>query len=328
VTGRRIVVVHGEGSMRAHLGELLTREGYSVESLDSTYRCMARVVDEPADLVVLGLAGLADVELQLIAALAEERKPPRILVTFPASLREFASRALAAGADAYLLEPFYAPELSRLASSLLRPAEPAPAPAPPRRSPEPLRRLAREVAHAVNNPLQVVRLLLEKKSVTKKELEEGLPPQLARVDEVIGRLRSFGAMQSGATKEVEAEEVARAAAANAGIEIETSGRTRVRVDETMYRAGLEALFAALLERDGTIAATMADGEVKVAVDAGKFEGEEPLELVDAVFVVTDGRELRSGLALPRWMLEEQGSGLVVTREGERYLFRATAPASS
>jgi DNA-binding response OmpR family regulator/molybdopterin converting factor small subunit len=324
VTGGRIVVVHGTGSVRAHLGELLTRDGFSVESLDSTYRCMARVVDEPADLVVIGLAGLAEVELELIPSLREEKTPPRILVTFPASLRETASRALAAGADAYLLEPFYASELLRLASSLLQsPAAPAPTAGA---DPEPLRRLAREVAHAVNNPLQVVRLLLEKKNVTKKEIEEGLPPQLERVDEVIGRLRSFGASRTGPASRVEAEEIAKQAAGDAGIKLESSGHTLIRVDEATYRAGLGAMFAALRERDPKLAATMEDGEVRVAVNEDAFEGEEPLKLGDAIFVIGAGRDLRTGLALTRWLLEEQGGRLSIEHEGAAFVFRATPPS--
>ncbi|MHC4939047.1 MAG: ANTAR domain-containing protein [Planctomycetota bacterium] len=321
VTGGRVVVVHGTGSVRAHVGDLLTRDGYSVESLDSTYRCMARVVDEPADLVVLGLAGLAEVELELIPALREETDAPRILVTFPAAQRETASRALAMGADAYLLEPFYAGELLRLASSLL--ATPESPPSVEVADPEPLRRLAREVAHAVSNPLQVVRLLLEKRNVTKKEIEEGLPPQLERVDEVVGRLRTFGSTEAGPASRAEAEELAARAADAAGVKLESSGHTIIRVDEAMYRAGLEALFAALLERQPKLSATMKDGVLRVPVNEDAFEGEEPLRLGDAIFVVGAERELRSGLALTRWLLEEQGGKLSIEHEGAAYVFRVS-----
>lgn len=317
MTGGRIVVVHGTGSVRAHLGELLTREGYAVESLDSTYRCMARVVDEPARLVVVGLAGLAEVELQLIGSLKEERRPPRVLVTFPNAMREMASRALATGADAYLLEPFYAGELLRVVKSLLSSPE-----APPGKpDPEPLRRLSREVAHAVGNPLQIARLLLEKKSVTKKEIEEGLPPELDRVDEVIGRLRRFGATRAGPAEAVEAEKAAKRAAAGLDVKLDAIGSTSIEVDEGVYRAGLEALFAALKERADELDATMRDGELRVAVDAAAFGDEEPRKLLDMVFVVTDERALRSGLAPARWLLEEQGLELSVAREGGAFVFR-------
>jgi hypothetical protein len=235
-------------------------------------------------------------------------------VTFPSSLREVASRALALGADAYLLEPFYAPELLRLATSLLQ-GKPAPAsPAPPA-DPEPLRRLAREVAHAVNNPLQVARLLLEKKNVTKKEIEEGLPPQLERVDEVVSRLRTFGALEPGPPERAVAEEIAEEAAEAAGVPLEVTGRTPVRVDRALVRGALEALFGALFERSERVAGTMEEGVLRVALDEGAFEGEEPVKLRDAVFVVTANRELRSGLALPRLALAEHGGELTVEKKG-------------
>ncbi|MEM8882770.1 MAG: hypothetical protein AAGD14_01720 [Planctomycetota bacterium] len=325
MTGGRVVVVHTTGSVRAHLGELLTREGYSVESLDSTYRCMARVVDDPADLVVVGLAGLAESELELIPALREESEPPRILVTFPPSLREVASDALTRGADAYLLEPFYGSELVRLTASLLQNGAAPPATPETITDPEPLRKLAREVAHAVNNPLQVARLLLEKKNVTKKELEEGVPEQLARVEDVVGRLRTFGATESGPRSRADLNDLARAAAAEVGIELTAEGRAPVLVDEAMARAALEALFATVKERVEDCKAEASNGHVRLAVDATAFEDDDIRTLTDAVFVVDPQRGLRAGLALPRWLLEEQGGSLAIDTEGAALVFRASLP---
>jgi hypothetical protein len=36
--------------------------------------------------------------------------------------------------------------------------------------------------------------------------------------------------------------------------------------------------------------------------------------------------LRSGLALPRWLLEEQGGALRIERDGDAWLFRVTPPS--
>ena len=155
---------------------------------------MARAVAEPANLVVIGLAGLADAELAVITALKAEPNPPRIVITFATNRRELAVQALEAGADAYLLEPFYAAEVRQIASGVLGASQGEPIAETKNRTqtePGPLRSLAHEVAHAVNNPLQIVRLLLDKKNVTKKQLEDELPPQFERIDRVIGMLREY-----------------------------------------------------------------------------------------------------------------------------------------
>jgi len=341
LAGGRVVVVHGTGSVRAHLAELLTRDGFSVESIDSTYRCMARVVDDPADLVVIGLAGLADVELELIASLCEEEHAPRILVTFPPSLREMASRALSMGADAYLLEPFYTTELQRVAASLLHTPEVAPpqvAPAPPVTPALPgadaLQHLAHEVAHAVNNPLQILRLLLDKKGVTKKEIEEGVPPQVERIEQVVGLLREFGAVGRGDPQSVAVEAAARRAGEAVGVRVESHNVPAARVDEANYTTALTALFRAIADRVGKDAALVArqsggGGEVTVrlSVAAEAFGTEAIDDLENAIFVVGPERRILPGLALPRLLLEESGGRLEVDSHGDVVTFRATVPSA-
>ena len=335
LAGGRVVVVHGTGSVRAHLAELLTRDGYSVESIDSTYRCMARVVDDPADLVVLGLAGLADVELELIASLREEEAAPRILVLFPQSLRELAARALSLGADAYLLEPFYTTELQRVAASLMRgPAVAAPAVQPPPSRADALQHLAHEVAHAINNPLQILSLLLGKKGVKKEEIVEGIPPQLERIEQVVGLLREFGAVSPGDARTVDAEPAARRAAEAAGVAIEAHNVPAAHVDEANYTAALTALFKAIQDRVGEGTSLVAQqsgggGEVTVrlTVAADAF-GDETIEhLEDAVFVIGSERRILPGLALPRLLLEEFGGRHEVDSQGDDVTFRATVPSA-
>jgi len=332
----RVVVVHGTGSVRAHLAELLTRDGYSVESIDSTYRCMARVVDDPADLVILGLAGLADVELELIASLREEEAAPRILVLFPQSLRELAARALSLGADAYLLEPFYTTELQRVAASLLqtpRAATPPVLAAAPARA-DALQHLAHEVAHAINNPLQILSLMLDNKDIKKAEILKGLPPQLERIEQVVALLREFGAVSRGDPKRVQAEPAARRAGEAAGVRIEAHNVPAARVDEANYTTALTALFQAIQDRVGDDTSLVAQqsgggGEVTVrlTVASDAFGDETIDDLENAVFVVGPERRILPGLALPRLLLEESGGRLEIDSQGDDVTFRATVPSA-
>lgn len=329
----RVIVVHGTSSVRAHLAELMTREGYSVESIDSTYRCVARAVDDPADLVVIGLAGLAEVELELIPALCQEKDAPRILVTFPQSLREMAARALAMGADTYLLEPFYVEELKRVTTTLLSPTAEPPKDAPaPKPSPEAMQRLAHEVTHAINNPLQIVRLLLDKKNVTKKEIEEGLPPQLERIEQVLELLREFGAAGPGQPRRVPAGPPAQRAAEATGVELQAGDVPAARVDEANYTTALTALFQAVQRRVTTslVAQQSARGSeisVRLTIAADAF-GPDELDALDAaVFVVGPEREILPGLALSRMLLEETGGRLEINRSGSEVTFRAIVPTA-
>jgi len=334
LAGGRVIVVHGTGTVRAHVAELLTRDGYSVESVDSTYRCMARMVDDPADLVVLGLSGLADIELELIPSLLEEESPPRILVMFPQSLRERASHALSLGADTYLLEPFYTTELQRMVASLLQ-GSPVVAPRiVGATQPEALQRLAHEVAHAINNPLQIVQLLLDKKNVTKKEIEEGLPAQLERIEQVVGLLRDFGAAGPGQPRRVAAGPPAQRAAEATGIEIQAADVPAARVDEANYTAALTTLFQAVRQRtksDTPLVArqTGEAGEVTVRLTvAADALGDEELDSLDeSVFVVGPERQILPGLALARILLEESGGRLEIEREGNDVTFRASVPSA-
>ena len=111
VAGARVLILHESERTRSLLADLLVREGLSVEAVESSFDCMARFVEHPADLVVAGLGGMTEAELGLFKTLKKEVRRPRILAAFPSSSRDFAVRALEAGADAYVLEPFYPAEI-------------------------------------------------------------------------------------------------------------------------------------------------------------------------------------------------------------------------
>jgi DNA-binding response OmpR family regulator len=308
----RVIVVHESGGSRALLSELLTREGLRVEALESTFRCIARYVEQPADLVLLGLGGVRASELDLIPVLKREDPPPRVVVTFPSPRRDLAVRALEAGADGYLLEPFYARELTAVVLAQLAPRAPAAATATataPPDAPAPVSHLAREVAHAINNPLQVIGLLLEKDKVTKRELAAGLPPHLARIREVVRLLKEFGSVAPAQPARGDPGPVVAEVAAARGIPLDDAGAGEALFDPRQLRDAVDALFAAVAGRVEAPAATLR-GEtngVVLAVDAPP----DAAALLDAVFTVDPDRDVVPGLARARELFRAQGGSLEV-----------------
>ncbi|MHC4930612.1 MAG: response regulator [Planctomycetota bacterium] len=323
---RRALVVHAVAGVRSYLAELLSREGFKVEAVDSTFRCMARFVEQAADLVVLGVGGIAESELELVRALKREKSPPRVLVTFPTIKRDLAVRALDAGADAYVLEPFYADELLGTVRGLSA--------SPARTGSEPgLGELALEVAHAIGNPLQVLTLLLGKDRVTKRELTTGIPPHVERMQSVIDHLREFAAMaEASPADRVDLVPVVEGAARDAELGFECAETALVvSADQRGYVAALGAIFRAAHVRAGEAAAVdlAKDGGsavVRVALPASRLAGEEPERLPDLIFVVGPERDILPGLALARALLERQGGSLHVERSGSQVLLIAKIPA--
>jgi DNA-binding response OmpR family regulator len=294
----RILLVHESAGTRALLADLLTREGLDVEAVDSTYACIDRFVDAPADVVLVGLAGIDESELDLIPALKREERPPRVLVSFPGPRREMAVRALAKGADGYVLEPFYRDEVAGLVRGQL-PRDAGPYYA--------LSHLAREVAHAVNNPLQVLALLLMKEKVTKQELLNAIPEQTARIEAVVRHLREFGAVPMSKPAPHDVRPLVEAA----GIELEPGEPAVALVDPATFPAALQALREAILARTkeegvrGQLSGTGAGVTLRIAVPQEAFSGESVPTLLDSVFVVSESREVLPGLARARALLEGQ-----------------------
>ncbi len=318
------MVVHESRATRALLVEVLSREGLRVDAVASTFECMARFVDEPADLILLGLLGLATAELQLVRTLKDEKRPPRILVTYPSPKRDLSVLALRAGADGYLLEPFYPEEVTAVVRGQLAPFQ-------PRAATGPVRHLAREVAHAVNNPLQVLRLLLDKERVTKKELMDGLPDPLERVQQVVSLLRDFGSTAEPNLMATNPAPLLEAAANAVGIGFEAHETESVRIDATQFEAALSGLFEGLklrcedFEPTARLSAESDSAAIRIVVPAEPFEQEGANALLDAVFAVRPDRSVRPGLALPRALLESMNGSLSVVSDEARLVFVARVP---
>jgi DNA-binding response OmpR family regulator len=323
----RVLVVHESGATRSLITALLTAEGLHVEAIESWYQAISRFVDEPADLVLLGLAHVQEPELELIRALKREERSPRILVTFPSPLRDLAVRALVTGADGYVLEPFYGDELVGVVRGQMVATE-APDGA------EALAQLAQETAHAVGNPLQILTLLLQKERVTKKELMAGIPEHLARVEAVVGHLRAFGAVGDARPEPRDLRPLVERAAADAGFGYDTQAVPLALIDVTLYSDAVAALLQAVaLRTEGaelTVRLVAEENAVALRLPVARdaFADEETGTLLDAVFVVRPDRQVFPGLARARLMLERQDGSLAVEQKGAELILVARVPLAS
>jgi signal transduction histidine kinase len=171
--------------------DALSHEGILVTTAPDVFSAVSRLTSTPADAVVLSLATLDERDLDVLRFFRERRPPLFILASFPPERRELAVKALAKGADAYLLEPFYLGEFLDLVRRGLErlPARQAPPDArPPRAVERELERLSGGVAHAINNPLQILKLLLSDGTVSDAaEFQQ----EITRIHDVADELLAF-----------------------------------------------------------------------------------------------------------------------------------------
>jgi DNA-binding NarL/FixJ family response regulator len=328
----RVLVVHESGATRALLSDLLTQEGLRVEGVETTYQAMVRQVDDPAELVILGLGGLDERELEFIPTLRREDPPPKVLVTFASPRRDLAVTALTMGATGYALEPFYGNEIVGLVRGQLRGETPAGANADAAGPHALIARLAHEIAHSIGNPLQIASLLLEKDKVTKRELTDGLPPNLARIDAVVRHLRGFANVPAAQTTAGDPVPVVATAAAKANVTVEGAGAGAgagagvpdARFDPALLAEALDGVFAAVRARMDPAAPLSArldaDGDtVRLRLDLPRatFSGETLADLTTLPFSVRGDRDVLPSLARPRALIDAMGGSLALEQRGER-----------
>jgi len=185
-----VLLVMRSGPARVSAADALRGAGYRVRTAREPYEGTARFVEKPADLVVLSLAGFRRRDTAFLSAVKRRSPSARILLLVPEGRRATALDALQAGADAYALEPFYPAELTALAAALLSGREDA----PDEDAPRALSRLAGEVAHAINNPLQILALLGEAADVSD-ETRDALGQEVGRIQAVMRILARFGLLR-------------------------------------------------------------------------------------------------------------------------------------
>ncbi len=184
------------GPSRAAAAEALRGAGYRVRGAREPYEGTARFVERPSDLVVVSLAGFRRRDRAFLGAVKKRAPTARILLLVPEGRRGTAVSALQAGADAYVLEPFYPAELTAVAAALLQRGSEEPTEDTPRA----LGRLAGEVAHAINNPLQILALLGESADVGA-ETRTALAQEVGRVQGVMRILSRFGVLRRPQTSQ-------------------------------------------------------------------------------------------------------------------------------
>ncbi len=181
------LLVMGKGPGRKSAARALRRAGCTVRAAREPYEGTARFVEQPSDLVVLSLENFRRRDAGFVSTVRKRAPHTRILLLMPEGERRAALRALTAGADAYVHLPFYDKELTLVARRLL---VPAPAAAAPATDTGALSRLASEVSHAVNNPLQVLSLLGE--GDVPQAHRDKLQAEVRRVRDVVDILGDFG----------------------------------------------------------------------------------------------------------------------------------------
>ena len=181
-----VLLVYPPGATRRAMEDALSAEGINCVVADGVLRAVTRFSESPADLVVLGLRNLADRDLDVLGVLRERSPGVHVLLAFPSSVRERAVKALASGADCYILEPFY---LSEFVELVRRGLERARLRADDRGDAEP-ERLAVAVAEVINNRLQILELLLTDFAEGATEPEE-IRDETYRIKEVAEELLAF-----------------------------------------------------------------------------------------------------------------------------------------
>lgn len=156
----RVLIVYPPGATARGMADALASDGVASDTADNVYRAVSAFTANRPDLVVLGLAGLDDRDLEAIRVLREISPEVYLLLAFPSGHRDRAVKALALGADSYILEPFYLEEFLDIVRRGLQRAGRGRETRLPEGGGEGLERLAGAVAHAINNPLQILELLL------------------------------------------------------------------------------------------------------------------------------------------------------------------------
>jgi signal transduction histidine kinase len=198
-----------------------------------------------------------------------------------------AAKALAAGADSTLVEPFYPGELTSIlsralaravvpvAAALAEPLAPPPAapaaaaPAPAEAAPDGasrrVERLAAGVAHSIRNPLQILELQLETVEGDDGVDVSAIRAELRRIAGVVEGLTRYGGHKrlnlapadlSNLLTGVFVSRDVGAAGAEIGLRI-GEARVEILADADLFRAGLEAV------RNRAVRVTPLEGRISV-----------------------------------------------------------------
>jgi len=186
-----VLLVAPPGPGRKALAAVVKAQGLRLRTAGEPYEATARFVERPADLVLLSLTEFRPRDMAFLRTVRRRGPRCRIALLVPEGRREMARRALAEGADVWLPEPCHPEELTALLRLLLPRADSALDLAGSGR--QAIRPLARELAHAVNNPLQVLQLVADDSEMPAQQAAR-LATAVGRISDVMRILERFTKM--------------------------------------------------------------------------------------------------------------------------------------
>lgn len=255
----------------------------TVRHFSTLYRAVAEFARHHADIVLLDLDTFAAQDLEAIRVMREVHPEVRIIVAFSSRARELAVEAIVAGADAYLLQPFYPAEFRAMVDSagalISRRARSA---GDREGYLAAVRSLALGLAHEINNPLATISGWFQMFAEDPKAAEEdrqrfrSLTEECDRIAAVVRRLSDFGEERPGIRARVRLDkivgDVVRGFAPHAnGVRLESAlqaADAEVVGDAERLREALE-----LLVRD---ACDALDGEGRLRIET--ISGPETVEV--------------------------------------------------
>jgi DNA-binding response OmpR family regulator len=336
-TTASVLLVMRKGPARDAVARALRAAGGEVAAARDPYEGTARFAESPTRLVVASLDGWRRRDLGFLRAVRARSADTALVLLVPDGGRRLAVAALEAGADSYLLEPADPAEVTAVARRLLsRPAGRAGGAAG-----EGVARLSGEVAHAVNNPLQVLGLLLEeagRSKATDAEIVAGMRREVARIRDAVELLTAYAGIETPTTErfslgEAMAERIRAAQEEGAVAPVGPPPRPDVEVvaDAAQVRRGLDTILRFLAARSAERPVPLRSAARRVresgrrrteaAVRArGVHVPEEDWEGLASSVVLTDDRTRLPypGLALARAVAEGHGG---------TFTFRDTGPGT-
>jgi DNA-binding response OmpR family regulator len=322
------LVVLEQGPARAAVVRTLQGLGLAVTTASDPYEATALFAETSPPLVVLSVAGWRRRDLAFLSAIRSRSLATALLLLVPPERRALAALALESGADAWLPEPVDLRELRAQAARCLRRA--GLSSALPATSSASLRRLAAEVGHAINNPLQVLNLLLEETGAKDRAARDAdLRREAARIRDAVEFVTSYGRLGEPARAPTSIGALLDerlATGERAGMWRRAGKPPRIEamasLDADQARAAIDAMLRFAASRSDVATPTVGAAARRVAerdrafaeaavrvrgvhVPAGDWD-----EVVKSVlFTDENTRRAYPGLALPLAVAEAHGGGL-------------------
>jgi len=193
-----VLVIAGDGSSLEGMCQLLRAEGHRVRQTGSIYQGIALQARQPADVVLADGEEVTGAPSDIFQVLRESAPETFIVATFSALRRADSARALEAGADACLPDPFYFRELrSFLGQATRRRHDYVRREQQVAEKLDTMAHFVRQLAHEINNPLATVSGWIQiaradlKDDDPRRPIFQTIDQEVTRVASIIRRLQVF-----------------------------------------------------------------------------------------------------------------------------------------